>query len=136
LYVVEKRTSAPLLFAHSRSFPLMYRVPPPPQLNHLVLEGFAPSMASPDFMCTSLREGGVVVEDCPALWRSTWAGFWRQVAPEFDHVLLWAAPKDVLALVPPSYDVVVERGGLTILSRRPRRPRDERDQKLPNAVNP
>ena len=41
-YVVEKQTSAPLLFAHSRSFALMYREPPDTQFNHLVLESFAP----------------------------------------------------------------------------------------------
>ncbi len=46
-YVVQKLTSAPLLFAHSRSFAVMYREPPPVQFNHLVLEGFAPTMASP-----------------------------------------------------------------------------------------
>ena len=44
-YVSEKLTSAPLLFAHSRSFPVMYNTPPEPQFNHLVLESFAPSMA-------------------------------------------------------------------------------------------
>ena len=34
-YVVAKDTSAPLLFAHSRSFPVMYREAPPLSLIHI-----------------------------------------------------------------------------------------------------
>jgi hypothetical protein len=118
-YVVQKQTSAPLLFAHSRSFPLMYREPPATQFNHLVLESFAPSMASADWTCSILRSGGVAVDDCVALWRSLWTSFWRGAEPEFDHVLMWSAPKDVLAMVPPEYRVAFQRDELTILERRP-----------------
>ncbi len=117
-YVTERRTSAPLLFAHSRSFPLMYREPPPLQMNHLVLESFAPSMASPDWLCGSLRSGGVVIEDCEGEWRTLWADFWRQAEPRFDHVLLWGTPPAVMELVPGSYRVVFQQGELTILARR------------------
>jgi hypothetical protein len=117
-YVTERQTSAPLLFAHSRSFPLMYREPPPLQLNHLVLESFAPSMVNADYMCDSLRSGGVVLDDCEAAWRKQWADFWRQAEPRFDHVLMWAAPAPVMALVPPEYHVVFERDELVILERR------------------
>jgi hypothetical protein len=118
-YVVQKQTSAPLLFAHSRSFPIMYRDPPPVQFNHLVLESFAPSMASPDWACGVLRGGGVVVEDCDAMWRARWAAFWRDAAVSFDHVLMWSAPREVLALVPPDYRVTFQRDELTILERLP-----------------
>jgi hypothetical protein len=117
-YVVKKLTSAPLLFAHSRSFPIMYREPPPPQFNHLVLESFAPSMGSPDWACGVLRSGGVVVDDCDALWRARWAAFWRSAEPTFDHVLMWNAPKAVMPLVPPEYRVSFQRDELTILERR------------------
>ncbi|MBL8999384.1 MAG: hypothetical protein JNL44_19175, partial [Gemmatimonadetes bacterium] len=55
-YVIAKDTSAPLLFAHSRSFPVMYREPPPDRFNHLVLEGFAPGMKSAAHMCAFLHE--------------------------------------------------------------------------------
>jgi hypothetical protein len=116
-YVTEKQTSAPLLFAHSRSFPLMYREPPPLQLNHLVLESFAPSMMTSDWLCGSLRSGGVVIEDCEGEWRQLWADFWRQAEPRFDHVLMWGAPPPVMALVPPEYRVVLQQGELTILER-------------------
>jgi hypothetical protein len=117
-YVTQKQTSAPLLFAHSRSFPLMYRNPPPMQFNHLVLESFAPSMAGPAWMCDLMRSGGVVVKDCEAAWRERWADFWHDAEPQFDHLLMWCAPKEVMALVPPEYHVVLQRDELTILERR------------------
>jgi hypothetical protein len=117
-YVVQKLTSAPLLFAHSRSFPVMYRDPPPIQFNHLVLESFAPSMATPDFLCDVSRSVGVPMTDCAAAWRARWAEFWRDAEPRFDHVLMWSAPKDVMALVPADYRVVFQRDELTVLERR------------------
>ncbi|HEX4446994.1 MAG TPA: hypothetical protein VH044_09665 [Polyangiaceae bacterium] len=116
-YVTDKLTSAPLLFAHSRSFPVMYREPPEPRFNHLVLENFAPSMASPEWSCGVLRSGGVAVDDCEALWHERWAEFWRSAEPKFDHVLMWDAPRDVLALVPAGYRVAFQRDELTIFER-------------------
>jgi hypothetical protein len=116
-YVLEKQVSAPLLFAHSRSFPVTYREPPPPQFNHLVLESFAPTMVSPDWMCAVVRSGGVAVDDCGQMWRREWASFWRKAEPHFDHVLMWSAPKDVLDQVPPEYRVVFQQGELVVLGR-------------------
>jgi hypothetical protein len=117
-YVAEKLTSAPLLFAHSESFPVMYRTPPEPQFNHLVLESFAPSMATPAWGCGVLWAGGVTTGDCEAAWRARWADFWRKAEPKFDHVLMWEAPREVLALVPPEFKVTFQRDELTILERR------------------
>ena len=116
-YVVEKRTSAPLLFAHSRSFPVMYREPPPAQFNHLVLESFAPSMGSPYWMCNVLRAGGVHENDCEGAWRREWAEFWDEAKPRFDHVLMWGAPEEAQALVPPEYRIVFRQEKLTIYRR-------------------
>jgi hypothetical protein len=116
-YVLEKQTSAPLLFAHSRSFPVMYREPPPAQFNHLVLENFAPTMVSPDWMCAVARSGGVAVDDCVNTWRAGWATFWRKAEPRFDYVLMWDAPKGVVDQVPPDYRVVFQRAELVVLGR-------------------
>ena len=44
------------------------------QFNHLVLESFAPSMGTPDWMCGLLRSGGVALEDCEGEWRRALAG--------------------------------------------------------------
>ncbi len=115
-YVTEKQTDAPLLFAHSRSFPVMYREPPPPRFNHLVLESFAPSMGSPAWMCGSLRAGGVVV-DCQAEWQRAWNEFWRDAVPRYDHVLMWDPTPEVLALVPPAYRVTFTQDQLVIFER-------------------
>jgi hypothetical protein len=116
-YVVQKLTSAPLLFAHSRSFPVMYRDPPPVQFNHLVLEGFAPAMGSPNWVCDVLRSEGMPTADCGAAWRARWAEFWSQAEPRFDHVLMWSAPREVLSLVPADYRVVFQKDELTVLAR-------------------
>jgi hypothetical protein len=117
LYVVAKQTSAPLLFAHSRGFPVMYREPPPEQYNHLVLESFAPSMRSPDWLCQILRKEGAIDEDCRAEWERRWATFWHQTEPRFDHILMWDAPDEVMALVPKDYRVVFREAELTVLAR-------------------
>jgi hypothetical protein len=114
-YVVEKETDAPLLFAHSSSFPVMYREPPPPRFNHLVLESFAPSMKGP-WICDELRTGGVVV-DCEKVWRDAWIDFWRDAEPRYDYVLLWDATPAALALVPTAYTVKFRRDKLVIVGR-------------------
>jgi hypothetical protein len=116
-YVVDDLTSAPLLFAHSRSFPVTYRQPPPAQLADLVLERFAGDMASPARLCEMSLAGGVAIDDCAAAWRDRWTAFWRIAEPRFTHVLLWDAPEAVLALVPASYRVVFRRDELTIVAR-------------------
>ena len=95
----------------------MYRRPPAPQFTQLVLENYAPSMASPEWLCRSLRSGGVAVDDCDDLWKTTWAAFWRAAAPTFDRVLLWDAPAAVLASVPADYRVAFQRDELVILAR-------------------
>lgn len=118
-YVAEKRTSAPLLFAHSRSFPVMYSAPPPPRFNHLVLESFAPSMGSPSWYCDVLRSGGVFESDCDGAWRAQWAEFWSEATPRYDHVLMWDAPEAVFELVPAQYELAYRRGRLTMYARRP-----------------
>ena len=116
-YVMEKQTSAPLLFAHSASFPVMYKEPPAPQFNHLVLEGFAPSMGTPEWMCGTLNAGGICVTDCEGEWRERWADFWRQAEPQYDHVLMWDATPQAMALVPASYRVKFSRERLTVYER-------------------
>ncbi|MEO8798839.1 MAG: hypothetical protein ABI551_13205 [Polyangiaceae bacterium] len=116
-YVMEKHTSAPLLFAHSQSFPVMYKEPPPPRFNHLVLEGFAPSMRSKNWVCDVLRSGGVVESDCDAAWQKLWSEFWADATPRFDHVLLWDPSEDVLTMVPPQYKATFHEDRLWIYER-------------------
>jgi hypothetical protein len=114
-YVVERKTSAPpLLFAHSRSFPVTYREPPPFRFNHLVLESFAPEMNSPATLCKS----NVRLDDCDALYRSTWKRFFDDASPRYDHLLLWEPTPDALANIPPEYVRTFARGRLMIYARK------------------
>jgi hypothetical protein len=117
-YVVEKHTSAPLLFAHSQSFPVMYREPPPTRFNHLVLENFAPTMKSPEWLCGSWQSGGVVLNDCQRTFNDRWAEFWQDATPRFDHVLMWDASPAALALVPSDYELVFHQDRLMIYARK------------------
>jgi hypothetical protein len=116
-YVMEKHTSAPLLFAHSRSFPLTYSSPPPVRFNHLVLESFAPNMTSASWMCDQLRNGGVVVDDCQAEYQTRWTEFWREATPLYDHVLTWDASPEALAQMPPEYRPTFREDKLIIWER-------------------
>lgn len=116
-YVTEKHTSAPLLFAHSHSFPVIYSAPPPERFNHLVLEGFAASATDPADLCKRLFEGNVIVNDCSAAFRSMWRDFWVDATPLYDHVLLWDPTPDARALVPDTYELVFEQGRLSIYAR-------------------
>jgi hypothetical protein len=118
-YVTEKHTSAPLLFAHSHSFPVIYREPPPVRFNHLVLEGFAASSTDPASLCVRLLAGNVVENDCNGAFRALWKEFWTEATPLYDHVLVWDGTPDARALIPPEYKPVFEQGRLTIYARKP-----------------
>lgn len=113
-YVVERKTSAPLVFAHSRSFPLTYKDPPPPRFNHLVLETFAPTMASPASACSSTRPH----VECDELFRFGWRTFYEAATPRFDHLLLWDPTPEAVAMIPHDYERTFEHGRLSIYARR------------------
>lgn len=113
-YVTEKYTSAPLLFAHSRSFPVMYSVPPAVRFNDLVLENFAATMVTSANFCESTR---VVTDDCLGEYRARWAEFWRDATPLYDHVLLWEPSDEALDRVPAEYSVAFRQSGLVIMQR-------------------
>lgn len=119
-YVMEKQTSAPLLFAHSQSFPVMYREPPPvARFNHLVLEGFAPSMRSKNWVCDVLRSGGVVESDCQGAWEKLWREFWDDATPRFDHVLMWDPSDEARAQIPARFKETFHEDRLYIYERTP-----------------
>ncbi len=118
-YVAEKHTSAPLLFAHSRSFPVMYATPPSVRMNHLMLEGYEQVMGSPGWVCGELHQFGVGVNDCAAEYRARWREFWGEVGPIHTHLLLWDATKAVLENVPADYKLTLVRGRLRIYERMP-----------------
>ena len=121
-YVIAKHTAAPLLFAHSHSFPVIYTAPPPPRFNHLVLESFAYNARDPETVCKRLFEGNVIVNDCDAAFRSLWGGFWDEATPRYDYLLVWDGTPSGRAVIPPAYVPVFEQGRLAIYQRTPQSP--------------
>jgi hypothetical protein len=116
-YTAQKHTAAPLLFAHSRSFPVMYSSPPSLRLNHLVLEGFAPNMHDSKELCGHLAEHSIMVNGCQQLFEQTWAEFWDEVTPEYTHVLAWDMPAAVVPTVPGAYKLAYQQGRLSLYVR-------------------
>ncbi|HEX7600737.1 MAG TPA: hypothetical protein VF316_03990, partial [Polyangiaceae bacterium] len=120
LYVMEKHTSSPLVFAHSRSFPITHREEPALRFHQMYLEPFAQTMNAPSELCGVVRARGVVPEDCDAYFAETWREFWKDAAPRFDHVLMWGPSKATMAQLPKEYRVVFAEDELVILERDPR----------------
>ncbi|MCL2723907.1 MAG: hypothetical protein FWD69_05660 [Polyangiaceae bacterium] len=116
-YVTEKLTAAPLLFAHSHSFPVMYSTPPPVRFNQLMLDGFAPSMAQPGSICRNMLDGGVTVDNCEGVYDAAWREFWNDAVPRYDHLLIWDVTPEARAHIPSTYALVFEQGRLQIYKR-------------------
>ncbi len=116
-YVSEKFTTAPMLFAHSRSFPVVYVRAPLPQLNHLALEAMEYNMRSADEWCVQLRYKGLI-SGCAEVFADAWHSVWRALEPEFDYLLLWDVREDVRRLIPKSYDCSLRRQRATLCVRR------------------
>jgi hypothetical protein len=112
-YTVADDTSAPLVFAVERSYPITYRQFPPSALIPPALDRFAELQGTPARVCKILhqRPGDA---GCTAAWRDLWTGFWREAEPRFTHVLTWAIPAEVRPLIPAGYHRVFARGALEI----------------------
>jgi len=117
-YVIDKNTSAPLVFAVERSYPITYRDFPPRQLIPPALESFAERQATPARLC---KEKGERSDDpdCTGAWRALWASFWREATPRFTHLLTWGITDQARALVPTAYRPTFQAGALTIYAREP-----------------
>jgi len=90
LYVVAKRTSAPLLFAHSPSFPIGWRAPPPED----------DPTYDPTFAQTT--HGA-------AAWRA-----YSEALGARGWVLEWGRPPPELAAPPPHHELALQRGELRL----------------------
>jgi hypothetical protein len=119
LYVLEKHTSSPLVFAHSQSFPITSREEPPLRFHQLYLEPFPQRMNAPSQLCAVVRGWGVVPDDCEAFYAEAWREFWKDAVPRFDHVLMWGPSKATMAHLPKEYRVAFAEDELVILERNP-----------------
>lgn len=118
-YVLAKDTSAPLVFAVERSYPITYKAFPPPALIPPALDRFAELHGTPAQVCAADPSGdlGRDATDCTDAWRLLWASFWRKAEPRFDYVLAWAMPPEARELLPASYHQVFAQGDLEIYAK-------------------
>ena len=119
-YVVAKNTSAPLVFAVERSYPITYRSFPPALLIPPALDQFAEKRGTPAQVCKNYpgtnRDGD---PDCTKVWRDQWSAFWREAEPRFSHLLTWAIPSEARPLIPKSYRRTFAADELEIYARQP-----------------
>jgi len=115
-YTVAKSTSAPLVFAVERSYPITYREFPPRALIPPALDRFAEKFGTPAQVCKLLRQFPIDAA-CTAAWRDVWSAFWQQAEPRFSHVLTWAIPPEARPIIPARYHRVFAAGDLEIYAR-------------------
>jgi hypothetical protein len=116
-YAVAKSTSAPLVFAVERSYPIGYRESPPLALIPPALDRFAERNATPAKVCRALRQFPVNAA-CTVAWRELWNEFWREAQPRFSHLLTWAMPPETRDVIPEGYQRVFVAGELEIYAQR------------------
>lgn len=115
-YTVLKDTSAPLVFAVERSYPITYLDFPPRALIPPALDRFAELDGTPAQVCKIL--GLLPVDEaCTTAWRELWTAFWRQAEPRFSHLLTWAIPPEARPMIPESYHRIFAAGELEIYAR-------------------
>jgi len=118
-YTMAKDTSAPLVFAVERSYPITYREFPPGKLIPPALDQFAERHGTPAQVCKILRQIPVDAA-CTAAWRDLWSGFWQEAEPRFSHLLTWAIPAEARPMIPARYHRVFSKGDLEIYARQDR----------------
>ena len=113
LYVIDRGVSAPLVFAHSKSFMLRYAKEPEPRFHGITLEYFPQHHKTRAVYC---EENHVVAGDCARAYDAAWREFWDAAAPRFDRVLMFGVTPDARAEIPKSFRVVFEEGETLILA--------------------
>ncbi len=117
-YVLAKSTSAPLVFAVERSYPMTYRDFPPAALVPPALDQFAEKRATPAQVCRLFRpERPQVDAQCIQEWHRQWSDFWRQAEPRFDYLLTWAMPAETRPMIPSTYHRIFAAPELQIYQR-------------------
>jgi hypothetical protein len=116
-YTVQKDTSAPLVFAVERSYPITYRDFPPRRLIPPALDQFAELRGTPAQVCKILHQVPVDAA-CTAAWRQLWNDFWRDAEPRFSHLLTWAIPSEARPMIPERYRRIFAAGELEIYARK------------------
>jgi hypothetical protein len=116
-YVLARKTTAPLLFAVERSYPLTYLRWEPPELLPPAVDLMAIANRSPGEVCGDHRRE----EDpeCRRRFEERWRRFWAIAEPRFDHLLTWDEPPGFAGLVPPSFHRTFVQGPLVLYVKAP-----------------
>ncbi len=118
-YAIERGTSADLLWASRNVDAVQYRVLPPPRFHHDVIQNMPREMATAKEWCaTLLREAATVPEDCDRAWTTEWQSYLTSAEKRYTSVLVWDAPKPVLALIEQHFRIVHQQGRLVIGQRK------------------
>jgi len=115
-YTVLKDTSAPLVFAVERSYPITYREFPPRALIPPALDELAKRHGTPAQECQLMHHAPADAA-CTAAWRDRWDAFWREAEPRFSHLMTWAMPAEARPLIPRDWRRVYAAGHLEIYAR-------------------
>jgi hypothetical protein len=116
LYVIDRGTSAPLVFAHSKSFALSYAKEPPARFHGITLEYFPQHMKTRRIYCD---EHHVVAASCARAYHDAWSAFWDDAAPRFDRVVMYGATPDARSEIPRSFRVLFDEGETLVLATAP-----------------
>lgn len=116
-YVIAKNTSAPLVFAVERSYPITYRDFPPAALIPPALDRLAETQGTPAQVCKRNRDRSEGEQACVAEWRRLWSAFWQKAEPRFGHVLTWDMPPEAQPMMPATYRQVLSSGRLQVFER-------------------
>ena len=111
-YVLARWTTAPLLFAVERSYPLTYLRWEPPELLPPALDEMARTNRSPEAVCAEGHPPGD--PECRRRFEERWRGFWAIAEPRFDHLLTWDERPGFAELVPPSFQRTFVQGPLVL----------------------
>ena len=111
-YVMARRTTAPLLFAVERSYPLTYVRWEPPELLPPAVDLMAIANRTPDEICGHRRPKGD--PECQRQFEERWQRFWTIAEPRFDHLLTWEEQPGFAELVPPSFHRTFVQGPLVL----------------------
>jgi hypothetical protein len=119
LDVIDRGTTAPLVFAHSKSFPLTYAIEPPARYEGIALEHFPQRMRTPKTFCEDVeapRERSSAPAECAREFAATWRDFWNDAMPRFDRVVMFGVTPEARAEIPKRMRVVFDEGETLVLA--------------------
>jgi hypothetical protein len=115
MFTVLRRAHPQDLWADSPTMALRHTEPPALIEDPVRIRDLLAAARTPEAYCASLVHAGLPDDGCEPRYRSMWRGVWEQIEGRYDDVVLWGAPPEFLATVPPSFTTRVDRGKVRLL---------------------